>query len=436
MKILVLSQYWYPENGVPQRRWAWLTKILVRNGHEVIVIAPPPHYQRKITFKQWKECKGWRSRTEKDLGPSGEKIIRSGFYPAGNSLTQRIFNQAAVALSMIQMHLIAGRSARKLKPDLVIGTVPALPTSVVTALVARLHGVPYVLDLRDAWPDLLRESRSWNEGTGKKSRRERLLSAGPLQLLTLFTEKTMNLSLRNASGIIATSEREIEHLASVFANASSATQPVLRLIRNVFPPKSESVRGTQTHSIETLRVLYAGTLGRAQKLENALVAASIARERGLDVQLRMVGDGATWYALKEKAADLGLSVEFKHRLPADQLREYYDWADTALVHLTDWDALDRAIPSKTYELMELGVHISGAVNGEARNLIHELGAGHVVEPENPEALANLWLRLAKHPELLRVDNRAREWVKQQRDEVVPMNLLDVVAEIERKGSDL
>ncbi|MDD7583071.1 glycosyltransferase family 4 protein [Corynebacterium sp. 32222D000AT] len=436
MKILVLSQYWYPENGVPQRRWAWLSRILIRNGHQVTVIAPPPHYQRKISLRQWLDQRSFRSAQHAEEGPAGERIIRSGFFPAGRSLTQRIFNQASVAASMVLMHLNPSHQVRKLRPDLVIGTVPALPTSAVTRLVAGIHRVPYVLDLRDAWPDLLRESRDWNSGTGRRTLREKILSRGPLQVLTKATEKTMYSALRKSVGVITTTQRESDYLANYFARTMPGPKPELTTIRNVFAPRSDYDRQVSTPREGGLNVLYAGTLGRAQKLENALEAAKIARDKGLDVHLRMIGDGATWFALNERAEELGLDVEFHHRLPADQLREYYEWADTALVHLTDWDALERAIPSKTYELMQLGIHISAAVAGEAASLIHQLRAGHVMEPENPEALAELWISLAKNPEMLQVGETGRKWVEHQRDEVVPANLLDILARIERNNAHL
>lgn len=46
--ILIVSQYWYLENGVPQRKWMWLTKILVDAGHEMSGIALLPHYERQV----------------------------------------------------------------------------------------------------------------------------------------------------------------------------------------------------------------------------------------------------------------------------------------------------------------------------------------------------------------------------------------------------
>lgn len=58
---------------------------------------------------------------------------------------------------MLAMQISHRGKIREYAPDLVIGTVPALPTSVVTMLTARIIGAPYIIDLRDAWPELLRE---------------------------------------------------------------------------------------------------------------------------------------------------------------------------------------------------------------------------------------------------------------------------------------
>lgn len=428
MKILVLSQYWTPENGVPQRRWSWLSKILIQAGHEVIVISPPPHYQRSITVADWWKQGGLKSRTEVEKGPSGEEIFRSGYFPTGQSLTSRIFNQAAVATSMLTMLRKHSPRIREFAPDLVIGTVPALPTAVVTQIAARRLGTPYIIDLRDAWPDLLQNSADWNASIGKKSIRERILSKGPLQLLIKFTEWSINGSLQNANGIITTSEELATHLERRF-NASSG-EKCIGAIRNVFPQKTDYV-GTAGNksSGNSLNVLYAGTLGRAQKLENALIAAEIAHRRGFDIKLRLLGDGASWSALERRIEDSSIDVTLQHRIAANALYPFYDWADTALVHLADWEPLTRTIPSKAYELMSVGVHMTAVVEGEAARLVDELDAGVVVDPENPEALAQAWIDLIKDRSKLQVSQAGKQWVEHQRDEVVPNKLIEIVTNV-------
>jgi len=104
------------------------------------------------------------------------------------------------------------------------------------------------------------------------------------------------------------------------------------------------------------------------------------------------------------------------RRAADSLELDYQWADTALVHLSNWAPLERAVPSKTYELMECGIHISGVVAGETADLIQRLDAGHVVEPDNPWALADLWISLSTNRTLLDVSSCGRDWVRNERKE--------------------
>lgn len=426
-RILILSQYWAPENGVPQRRWTWLSQILTEQGHEVDVIAPPPHYLRKVGWRQWFEEGGLFGLRTIEKGEAGERIVRSGFFPSGSSLTSRALNQASVAVSMSFLVLLGARRSGLRRPDLVIGTVPALPTAVVTSIAARKFGSPYVIDLRDAWPELLHENSDWNSATGQRSVRERILRKGPLQLILKVTEIFLNRVLSNADGIMTTSKYLEEFLVS--ASVSGQKTRKLTTIRNVFPVQStyRTSRGGGEH--RELRVLYAGTIGRAQKLENALQAAKIVQDSGYDIQLRFIGEGAAWNSLKTAAKALGVKAEVLHRLPAEELNDSYAWADTALVHLANWEPLEKTVPSKTYELMEVGMHITACVAGETADLVRRLNAGCVVEPENPQALAQAWLELSEDRSLLAIDCSGKDWVATQRDQIAPESFLQMVKEL-------
>ena len=44
MRILVLTHYYAPEYGAPQRRWSALVSRFIAAGHRVTVAAPVPHY--------------------------------------------------------------------------------------------------------------------------------------------------------------------------------------------------------------------------------------------------------------------------------------------------------------------------------------------------------------------------------------------------------
>lgn len=418
MRILLITQYWAPENGVPQRRWAWLTKLLSQAGHEIMVIAPPPHYLRKITIKGWIEQRGFKAFEDKDSCVNDERIIRSGYFPGGSSLTGKVFNQIAVAVGELSVVLRRGGAVDQFGPELVIGTVPALPTAFVAAVASRKLRVPYVIDLRDAWPELLSVASQWNSATGRVSWRERLLSKGPLQLASWAVNLSLDRILRNAKTVIVTSSR----LARDINSRAPVGKPAVTL-RNVFPPETRINKVPDLNrASDSLNVLYAGTLGRAQNLTNALRAAALAKEVGVDVRIRFVGAGAARTELVRAADELNVDAIFEHRRDPQLLSESYQWADTALVHLTDWEPLLQAVPSKTYELMDQGIHISGVVDGETADLIRALDAGHVVPPEQPRELARLWVRLANDRTLLDVPRDGTEWVRKQREDVAPLVL--------------
>lgn len=428
VKILIISQYWAPENNIPARRWEWLAGLLTNAGYEVTVVAPPPLYQRNMSVKQWWKEQRKFSKRYPEEGNSGETIYRSPFFPAGLSLTQRAIAQAVVALGSILTFIKRTGGLRNYKPDLVIGTVPAIPTAAAAFILAKKFDVPYAIDLRDAWPDLLDEVGNWNKVTGVVSFRERILRHGPFHILSGLTRSMLYSALRNADSILVTSSYLANELKNRDAIKKRGQAPVIKTVRNVFPVKSRHRKNFAHRGKKpALNILYAGTLGRAQNLENALRAVEIARARGVDLTLRLVGTGVAREALVQYRDIHNLPVEIWPTHAAGDLSEHYEWADTALVHLTDWEALKQAVPSKTYELMELGIHICGVVEGETADLIISLGAGHVVEPEEPERLADLWQEIAKNRTILDVSPQAAEWVIEQREKCTPRKFLATIS---------
>jgi len=429
VKVLVLSQYWYPENGVPQRRWSWISNILRSLGHEVVAIVPPPHYEREISVRQWLAFPKTKKNNVLEIGPSGEKIARSAYFPAGKSVTQRVLNQATVGLGAVWMIARNPQWLRDFSPDLIIATVPALPTSFVATIASRILGIPYHVDLRDAWPDLLDESDEWNRATGQKSIREKILTKGPFQILRALTRVAVNYSLKNSDSIIVTSKYLEADLKSRKELFKYDTPPKVVTIRNLFPSETRFEKHEKKSVLRkpgTLNVLYAGTLGRAQNLLNVLEAFALTRDMGVDIHVRMIGAGASREALTDRIKERGLDIVIESRKPASELEEAYSWADTALVHLTDWEPLRRAVPSKTYELMSAGIHISGVLDGEGADLIQEMDAGHVVPPESPAELADLWFKLANDRKLLDVSNKGAQWVNRQKESEVPLLLSRLV----------
>lgn len=381
-------------------------------GHEVTVVTPKRN-----------------NDAERVSAASGvEKVLLSPRGFKGSSLGKRVASQAWVALGMLSTVF---RKRKDLKEfDLVVGTAPPVPTIAVATLAGAILKKPYCIDLRDAWPDLLRNVGDWNKALDERQTIRYYVRVFAVAALRKILTVVLTGCLERAKIVIVTSEDLAEQLKRGFNESELASQPEVFTIRNVFPASvapSSIVKPVKDQG--KLTVLYAGNIGRAQNLRNAVDAAQIAAASGLEVTLRFVGAGAAKSALEEYAAAKGVLVEVTPQRSLASMAEVYSSCHTALVHLTDWEPLERAVPSKTYELIYLGVHISGVVAGESARLISSLCAGHVVAPEDPEALAELWLELDRHPEKLEVMTDGSKWVEQERETVVPRTMETILDQI-------
>jgi hypothetical protein len=95
--------------------------------------------------------------------------------------------------------------------------------------------------------------------------------------------------------------------------------------------------------------------------------------------------------------------------------EKYREADTCIVSLRDdWKSFETTVPSKTYEVLAIGRHVTAVVRGEAERIIIEAGGGDVVAA-NAEAVAQLWRELSEDRSRLASGTSGRDWVRNNAD---------------------
>ena len=402
MRILILAQQWEPEEGTPQRRWAPLIDALVRRGNKVVVVAPPPHYPGGLLTSEDPDVR--TGATAK--GRHGEVIVRCSFAEHDQTLRSRIWDQGVVGISTLR---IARRIIDKQRPDIILTTAPPIPAAYVTSLIAHTREIPYIVDLRDVWPDLLKYLNEWGPRVDQKSQ-GRLILAPAFAAISAVASNLLTIALQHAAGITTTTpsfaellrERGFENVLNVRNTASVLAQP------------ASPVEGRED---QELRVLYVGTTGRAQGLHSALDALDLIKSEHVNLQMRIVGSGAALKSLQEDAAERQLPVEFFGRIPHEEVRAHYEWADTTLVHLRDWDPLQYTVPSKLYESLSAGRHITVAANGETARIVEETGVGHAVPAMRPRALADLWKHLANNRELLDIGDSGILWLKARESQV-------------------
>ncbi|WP_043496735.1 glycosyltransferase family 4 protein [Georgenia sp. SUBG003] len=412
MRILLVTHHYTPEASAPQQRWEALVARFVAAGHEVAVLAPPPHYPGgRLHTRDPRVRPGAVSR-----GRHGEMVHRVAFREHGQGLSSRAFDQLVSATDAVRVALTRFRGRHR--PDLVVATAPAIPAVPSGLVIGAALKVPVVLEMRDAWPDLLRFRQEWDTTTPGLGGLP-LTRAGAWMLSFALTGLQ-----RHAAAVVTTTEsfadvlsaRGVQHVRTIRNGAHGCSLPRARVVDR--PGE--------------LRVLYLGTVGRLQGLGTAVAAAARARAAGTPVRLRIIGEGAGANGLRAQARHAGASVEVLPSVPAAEVAAHHDWADTVLVSLRDLEPLRWCVPSKLYELLAAGRHVTGVVDGESADIIRSTGAGHVVPPGDADALAQLWARLHADRSLLDVGPEGRRWAAvHASDDQLAKDYLEVLQEVVR-----
>lgn len=418
MHVALLTHHYPPEVGAPQRRWQAFVQRFVADGHRVTVLTPPPHYPNG---RPDGELPPEHRAGACAQGESGETILRVRFRTHGPGLRSRSVDQAVAAADSV----VAGRRYFRRpgnRPDVIIATAPGLPTIPAGMALGRLLGRPVVVEMRDAWPDLIGPSGMFGPDDRRSAAVRRLVTTAHRAITRMQRDAAAVVTTTRSFGQILR-DRGVKRV-QVVRNGSTLEQlPTL-------PPPADHAG---------LNVLYLGTIGRSQGLSAAVDAATIARTRGLDLTLRIVGSGAAEPELRARATLTGAPVQFMGRVPRSEVADHYAWADTVVVSLRDWQPFEWTIPSKLYEVMGTGRHVSGALRGEAAEIVTGAGAGFVVPPEDAEALAAQWLALGFDRGPLRVDPMGRDWVLQNaHHDSLAAEYLDLLSDVasarSREGS--
>ena len=134
-------------------------------------------------------------------------------------------------------------------------------------------------------------------------------------------------------------------------------------------------------------ICYIGTMGNAHGLETLIAAAEELQTALPSAMFLLIGEGAEKERIVELAAARGLTnIQFLGQQPRERIPAYVSAADLCLVMLKKTELFKTVIPTKLLEYMACERPVIVAVDGQARQIVEEAGAGVFVEPENSKAL--------------------------------------------------
>lgn len=277
----------------------------------------------------------------------------------------------AFAAFALQANRIAGEGHY----DVVVATSSRLMTAVLGGLIARRQRARLYLDIRDIFVENLGELFPPAIG------RSLALFFGELERWSIRRADKVNLVAAGFLGYFQPKYPQ-QHF-SLYSNGVDDDFADLPLISS-----------TDRSLARPLRILYAGNIGDGQGLH--LIIPALAQRLGPRVHFCIVGAGGRLQALRDAVAESGVgSVELVAPVTRDRLLAIYQQADVLFLHLNDFKAFRRVLPSKLFEYAATGKPILAGVAGYASDFVKaEITNASVFAPCDIEGAVDALARLS------------------------------------------
>ena len=353
MKILFLTDNFPPEVNAPATRTFEHCREWVKAGHDVTVITCFPNYP------QGKVYPGYTNSLCKTECMDGIKVVRVWSYMTANKgFIKRIIDFISFSVTSFFAGLFR-------ECDIIVATSPQFFTALSGRTLGFFKRKPWIMEVRDLWPDSIKAVGAMKESVVLKyfSKEEKWCYSSAKKIVVVTNSFKREIAKKGIP----------EDKIFVIKNGANT---------ELFKPREKSQELLRKLGLEGKRVLgYVGTLGMAHKIDFLIDCV-----KGLDdYALMILGNGAEKENIQQKIESEGIkNVVLLDSVSKNEVAEYIALQDAALVNLRKSSLFTTVIPSKIFETASMRIPIMLGVDGEAREMVEEFGAGLFYEPENRE----------------------------------------------------
>ena len=351
MKILFISQYFYPEVFKGNE----IVFDFAQKGYNITVLTGKPNYPKGDFYK------GYSFFGKKEETIKGVKILRTPLFPrkSGKAIPL-VLNY----LSFVFFSYFTVLFRLKKEYDIIFVQQLSPVTMALPGLwVKKKQNIPLILWVLDLWPESIMATTNLKKGKiiGFLDKIVRNIYAK--SDVILISSKSFKKSIEDKC---VDKHKNIQYFPNwaedVFVNVKDSKFQIPKL------PKG-------------FNIMFAGNVGEAQGFEAILDAAESTREE--DINWVIVGDGRKLNWVINEVKERKLTKVFPMgRYPIETMPHFFKQADAMLVSLKNEPIFALTVPAKIQAYMASGKMILGMINGEGRDIINESKCGHAVAAED------------------------------------------------------
>lgn len=361
MNVLIVSPTFPPEVGAAPSRIYNMAMGLRKAGAEVDILGGLPNYPKGEIFE------GYKGAFSKKEVINGITAYRYWTYATNSKKPlARILSMFSLATTILAF----GLKIRKVRNyDLVIVQSPTLPVATsAVVLFKKIYGKKVIANISDIWPDTAVELGAMKKG----SRPYRVMA---------WMERFI---YRNSDAHQGQSNEICEHIKQFGFDKPSF---LYRNLQHSLPhalPKNER---------KPFKIVYAGLLGVAQDILSLIENIDFKK---MGAEFHLYGSGNQVEKIKEYIAGNDVSVFYHGSLPKEKMVEVIAGYNASIVPLVV--RIHGAVPSKTFDLMPLGVPILFCGGGEGAQIVRDYNVGLISPPGDYHALESNIVTLISMPD--------------------------------------
>lgn len=366
MKILYIHQYFKTPAEPGGTRSYWISKELIRRGHEVIMITSTNSHH---PYEGIEVLDGIEVHYVKNEYNNYMSIPRK-------------------LLSFLNFIRLAIKESKKQKEiDLVFATSTPLTVGYIALKLKKNKGWKYVFEVRDLWPEFPIQI-----GAIKNKLAIKYLKNLEKKIYHQ-SEHIIALSPGMKDGVIAAGTPE--NKCTMVPNMSKPDE---------FFPHEPSIEIINRFGIDMnkFNVIHFGSMGRANGLGYIIETAKCLKDKSIDdVNFIFMGDGATFPIISKQAEEYGLNnVQFLGNHKMDIVSEVVNCCDASMTSFLDIPILYTNSPNKLFDSLSAGKPIIVNSAGWTKDLVEQNICGFFVNPNNPEDFANKLIEYKDNRDLL------------------------------------